>query len=76
MMNQKDAQIGKMLEVLEKLNLSEDQLSAAEDFLSGKAGKEVLGRFPFQDLSGIPSEETVKIFREFEKKGKHEKTAN
>lgn len=75
MMNQKDAQIGKMLEVLEKLNLSEDQLSAAEDFLSGKTGKEVLGRFPFQDLSGIPSEETVKIFREFEKKGKHEDAA-
>lgn len=72
MMNQKDAQIGKMMDVLEKLNLSENQLSAAEDFLSGRAGKEILERLPFQDLSGVPSGETIKIFRDLEKKGKRE----
>lgn len=75
MMNQRDAQIGKMLEILERLNLSEEQLSVAEDFLSGKAGKEILGRLPFLDLSEVPSGETVKLFRELAKRGRNEDAA-
>ena len=44
----------------------------AEDFLSGRADHKVLEDFTFENLSSIPADPTIRLFRELIKSGKRE----
>ena len=72
MKNPKDIQSQKVLEVLEQLNLSEDMLEKAEEYLLEDGGEECLEQFAFQDLSAVPADRAVRLFRDYMKKGKTE----
>lgn len=72
MMNPKNVQNEKILLALEKLKLPEAQLAKAEEFMSGRAGEEILGELEERDLSGVAPEPFVRLFLELTKKGKDE----
>ena len=75
MMNPKDLRSSKMSEALGLFNLPEEQLGTAEAYIMQEEGEEGLKRLAFQDLSSIPSEKFIKIFRELGKKGKKEEAS-
>lgn len=72
MMDPKNVQNEKILSALEKLKLPEAQLAKAEEFMSGRAGEEILGELEERDLSGVAPEPFVRLFLELTKKGKDE----
>lgn len=72
MMNPKDARMQKIMEVLEQVSLNENQLTQLEAYLSGEAGEEVLETLGFEDLSKVPSDKFVRLFRELVNKGRKE----
>ncbi len=72
MKNPKDIQSQKVSEVLEQLHLSGDMLEKAEEYLLGNGGEECLEQFDFQDLSAVPSDKAVRLFRDYMRKGKRE----
>ncbi len=72
MKNPKDIQSQKVSEVLEQLHLSGDMLEKAEEYLLGDGGEECLEQFDFQDLSAVPSDKAVRLFRDYMRKGKRE----
>ncbi|MDE7300398.1 MAG: hypothetical protein K2N94_16495, partial [Lachnospiraceae bacterium] len=61
----------KFFELLNRLPLSEKERHAAEDYLSGKAGHEILDCFSFEDLSAIPADPAIRLFRELTKAKNH-----
>lgn len=54
----------KIFEFFNKLPLSGAERQAAQDYLSGKAGHEVLNAFSFEDLSAVPADPAIRLFRE------------
>ena len=67
MMNPKDSNNRKTEEVLELLSLTGQELALAEAYLIGEEGEEALESISFRDLSVIPAEKPLKLFR---KKGR------
>ena len=59
MTNPKDKNQQKMLEVIELLSLSREELALAEAYLSGEKNEEVLAQFPFRDISGRPAQSVL-----------------
>ena len=54
MMQPQDIQTRKMMELLEGLHLSEKEMLAAQDYLTGAEGEAILERISFHDLSSLP----------------------
>ncbi len=75
MMNPKDLWNSKITEALDLLSLPESQQETAEAYIMQGGGEESLRRLVFRDLSSIPSEKFIKLFRELGKKGKKEEGA-
>ncbi len=65
----------KLSELLNKLPLSKKEQSAATDYLSGKAGHEVLDDFAFEDLTTVPADPAIRAFRELVKSKKQDVAA-
>ncbi len=72
MMNPKDSNNRKTEEVLELLSLTGQELALAEAYLIGEEGEEALESISFRDLSVIPAEKPLKLFRDLLKRGKKE----
>lgn len=75
MVNPKDLWNSKMTEALDLLKLPESHLGIAETYIMQEEGEASLKQLTFQDLSSIPSEKFIKLFREMGKKGKKEEAA-
>lgn len=71
-MDPRNIQNQKISEVLDQLSLSEAEQEKAEAYLAGEAGDEILGQFGFRDLSQIPSDKAVRLFRELRIRGRQE----
>ena len=65
----------KLSELLNKLPLSKKEQNAAADYLSGKAGHEVLADFVFEDFSTVPADPAIRAFRELVKSKKQDVAA-
>ncbi len=72
MMSPENLRNQKVMEVLELLSLPEDELTLAEACFLGEKGEEAFGQFTFRDLSGVPSDKSVRVFRDLMKRGRKE----
>lgn len=75
MIRPEDARIQKMLDALEGLGLTEQELEKVEDYLRGDAGEEILQGFSFRDLTQVPAQEKQKcrqLSTEFANKKRYE----
>ncbi len=72
MMNSRDMHSRKLIEVIEQIPLSKEQMALAEDYLTQEAGDEALERFDFMDLSEIPEGKAAKVFYELSRRGRKE----
>ena len=62
----------KFITLFTTLPLNHTERQSAEDFLSGKADHKVLEDFTFENLSSIPADPAIRLFRELVKNGKHD----
>lgn len=72
MTNPKDKNQQKMLEVIELLSLSREELALAEAYLSGEKNEEVLAQFPFRDISGVLPNPFWQVFEELKSRERTE----
>ncbi len=66
-MNAPDVLEEKFFELFNRLRLSEAEQQAAKGYISGKAEHNVLDSFIFEDLSVIPADPAIRLFRELVK---------
>ena len=66
-MNAPDVLEEKFFELFNRLRLSEAEQQAAQGYISGKAEHNVLDSFIFEDLSVIPADPAIRLFRELVK---------
>ena len=74
-MNPKNILEEKINAFFNTLPLTSAERQSAADFLSGKAGHDALDGFAFEDLSSLPADSAIRLFRELVKSGERDVAA-